>query len=559
MQNTSLAIKTWQDFNIDIPYQASGHIRTLCPDCSSGRQKSKEKCLSVSVADGLFFCHHCGFKGGLDNNKKEIDIIEYFKLPKQEIKTNLPGNVITWFEKRGISEKTLFNSKIGFGENKDIQFPYYKGGKIVNIKHRSNPKKFWQEKDAEKCLYRFDEISELMANFLIITEGEVDCLSFLEAGYTAVTSIPDGAPSATAKEFHTKFDFLTSADEVLKRYSKIILAVDNDIPGKLLEKELSRRIGIERCYRVEYPEGCKDPNDVLVRHGKVDLKSVINNAKPFPVEGLFSAMDFTTEVESLYELGVNRGLSTGWYELDNYYTVKPNEVTIITGIPGSGKSNWIDNLAINMVAKHDWRFLFFSPENWPVERHLQGLLEKTLKKPFAQNGKNIERMEKIDAIETLEVLSKYLFFVYPKEGYLTVDEILEKAKIAIFRYGINGIVIDPWNEVDHNFDKMTEAQYLSKCLSKIRQFAKRNSVHIWVVAHPKNLLKDKNGEYKPPTMYEISGGAHWRNKADNGLCLHREDYNVDETTIYIQKIRFKEVGRLGEIKLLYSRDVGNYI
>jgi twinkle protein len=557
MQHSELVIKTWEDFNIDIPPGSSGHIRTLCPECSAQRNKSKEKCLSVDIGEKLWLCHHCGFKGSL-NNKKDFEIIKYFKLPKQEIKTNLPINMVEWFKKRGISESTLLKCNIGYGNSKDIQFPYYKDNKIVNIKHRAHPKNFWQEKDAEKCLYRFDDIRN-GGNFLIITEGEVDCLSFIEAGYSMVTSIPDGAPSVTSKEFHTKFDFLKSAEKIIELYDRIILATDSDKPGQLVENELARRIGPEKCFRVEYPNGCKDANESLIKNGIKSLENLINNAKPFPVEGLFSAIDFKSEVENLYNLGVNRGLSTGWGELDDFYTVKPNEITIVTGIPGAGKSNFIDNLAVNMMSLHDWKFLFFSPENWPVERHLQSLLEKTLKQPFSQNSRHINRMSKDDVLETLEIIGKYLFFVYPKDGYLKVDEILEKAKVAIYRHGINGVIIDPWNEIDHDYLGMNEAQYLSKSLSKIRQFAKRNAVHIWIVAHPKNLTKDKDGNYNPPTMYEISGGAHWRNKADNGLCLHRPDYKINETNIYIQKIRFKEVGKTGEIKLHYSQDVGNYI
>ncbi|MFH1691515.1 MAG: DnaB-like helicase C-terminal domain-containing protein [Candidatus Omnitrophota bacterium] len=396
------------------------------------------------------------------------------------------------------------------------------------------------------------------ADTLIITEGEIDCLSFIEVGHRTVTSVPDGAPSESAKEFHTKFDFLKSAEKIIEKYKRIILAMDNDTPGKLMEAELARRIGIERCYRVEYPSACKDANESLKKYGGEKLKEIISNAKPFPVEGLFSAIDFKTEVQNLYELGSNRGLSTGWNKADENYTVKTGEVTVITGIPGMGKSTWMDNVAVNMMQNHDWKFLFFSPENWPVERHIQNLLEKVLKQPFAKHAQYTERMHLNDAIETLEIIGNYMFFVYPKEGYLKVDEILEKAKVAIFRHGVNGIVIDPWNEVDHDYDNMTEAQYLSKALSKIRMFAKRNGIHIWIIAHPKNLTKDKDGNYKPPTMYEISGGAHWRNKADNGICVHRHDFDIDETEIIIQKIRFKEVGKTGSFLLSFSRDIGVY-
>jgi len=268
--------------------------------------------------------------------------------------------------------------------------------------------------------------------------------------------------------------------------------------------------------------------------------------------------DFKNEVLGLYDKGVDRGLSTGWKALNEYYTVKPGEFTVITGIPGHGKSTFMDALAVNMVREHGWRFVFYSPENWPVERHLKSLLEKTTLKPFSSNGRHTERMAKDDVTEVLDIMSDYYYFIYPQKDILGVDEILDKARIAIFRYGINGVIIDPWNEIDHLYENMTEAQYLSKTLSKIRQFARRNAVHVWVIAHPRNLIKDKNGNYQPPTMYEISGGAQWRNKSDNGLCIFREDFGVYESEIFIQKVRFREVGKVGSAKLIYSEETGNY-
>jgi twinkle protein len=554
-------MKTFSDFNIDIPPGASGQIRTLCPECSGERKKQNNKCLSVDISKGVFFCHHCGHSGGL-NGDKDNETLQKFIKPKYSPKTKLPDKVVEWFKGRGISEKVLALNKIGYGQSwqdkNGIQFPYYKDGVVVNIKHRSAKKDFRQEKNAEKCLYRFDEISECRGNDLIITEGEIDALSLQTVGYEMVTSIPDGAPSTDAKQFNSKFDFLKSAEAIFRHCTKIILAVDNDTPGKLVEQELARRIGAERCYRVHYPDGCKDANDVLVKHGGEALREAINKAAPLPVEGLFSAADFEDEVCLLYRLGENRGESTGWNSLDGYYTVKPGEFTVITGIPGAGKSNFLDALVVNMAQDFGWRFVFFSPENWPVKRHLQSLIEKTEKKPFAKHGQFEERMSETDVREVLGVLSEYFYFIYPERDMLTVDTILEKARAAIFRYGVRGVIIDPWNEVDHQYENMTEAQYLSKSLSKIRQFAKRNAVHVWVVAHPRNLVKDKDGNYKPPTMYEISGGAHWRNKADNGLCLFRNDYQVHETEIFIQKIRFKEVGKVGSIKLKYIEDTGDY-
>ena len=545
------------DYDIHIPEGSTGQIRMQCPQCSQTRHKHYEKCLSVNVDDQTWYCHHCGFKTPNGGGK--------YKVPEYKPVANLPENVIEWFKKRGIEENVLIENQIGYGRSfsdlNGIQFPYFKMGRVVNIKHRTHDKRFRQEKDAEKCFYRFDCLVG-GSGTLIITEGEIDALSFCQAGFPVVVSIPDGAPSASSKSFRTKFDFIRSAEKQLANFDRVILAVDNDEPGQRAEEELARRIGAEKCYRVKYPDGCKDINDVLVKHGVDYVKDVITSARPLPVSGIIEPLDMENRMYELHDCGFVRGKSTGWNSVDEYYTVKPCEMTIVTGIPGSGKSNWIDNLMLNLSVFENWSHAVFSPENWPIERHLQTLLEKLLQKPFAKAYKKwdrvIERMSREEVGAGLKELNDYFHFIVPKDELMTVDTILEKARIAIFRYGVKGIVIDPWNEVEHHYAGLREDQYISLQLTKIRQFARKNGVHVWVVAHPKNLSKDENGVYKPPTMYEISGGAHWRNKADNGICIHRPDYEKDEVQIYVQKIRFREVGKIGQVGLKYIRSTGRY-
>lgn len=533
-----------------------------CPQCSPSRRKASDPCLAVNIDDGVFYCHHCGYtnpRGG-----------KVYKRPSYRAKLNLPDSVVKFFKDRGIGSEVLIENKIGFGESfagkHGIQFPYFKGGNIVNIKHRTHDKQFRQEKDAEKCFYRFDSIIDRTGR-LIITEGEIDALSCCQAGMDTVVSIPDGAPSASSKSFRTKFDFIQSAEKLIERFDSIVLAVDNDEPGRRAEAELARRIGPEKCKRVSYPEGCKDLNDVLVKFGPDGVCDVVKSARPLPISGIIEPLDMKNRICELYDCGYVRGFLTGWKSVDQIYTVKPCEMTIVTGIPGSGKSNWLDCLMMNLSLRHGWSHAVFSPENWPIERHIQTLLEKLCDKPFARPVKQwsphgtvvVDRMSKKMAESGLAELDEYFHFIVPDDEIMTVDTILEKVRVAIFRHGVKGVVIDPWNEVEHNFGGLREDQYISLNLTKIRQFARKNGVHVWVVAHPKNLRKDDNGGYQPPTMYEISGGAHWRNKADNGICVHRPNYNKDEVQIIVQKIRFREVGRIGEASLRYVRSTGKYI
>ena len=539
----------FSDYGIEI--QSSGvQVRTVCPECSPERKKSKEKCLAVNTVEGVWLCHHCGWAGGL---KQE----EYKTFPDPKIK--LPQNVIDYFAKRGISEGLLEQEHIGFeksGGKGWVKFPYFYNSVCVNVKYRTATKDFRQEKDAKKCLYRMDKLRTSQKKTLIITEGEIDALSFVAIGLEA-TSIPDGAPVGNAKNFHTKFEFLKSAQLVLDKFQKIIIAGDNDEPGQKAIRELGRRIGIEKCFVVSYPDGCKDANDVLVQHGSEKLHEVVRKARPFPVEGVINPADCRDLLKSEYQNGVTGGVSTGYPVLDEIYTVRTGELTIVTGIPGSGKSNFLDAMIVKMIERHDWRFAYFSPENWPIQRHMQTLTEKVVNKSFFPSTWG-ERMTPVESDEAVTYLDEYVRFILPKDEILNVDTVLKYARILCLQFGIKGLVIDPWNEIEHDQKPgEREDQYISKQLTKIRRFARFNDLHIWLVAHPTKLTKNSSGEYDPPTMYDISGGAQWRNKADNGLCVYR-DFTSNLTTLIVQKVRFKEIGKIGERAFQYVYS-GNYI
>jgi twinkle protein len=565
-------MKTFHDFGIEVPAGASGNIKTTCPQCSPNRRKQSAPCLSVNVDEGVWNCFHCSWTGSLKTgaDKAEAKPKKIVKPPYDFSKLGLTPKVLEYFKGRGISEKALADNQVGYGPawmpgpNEEVgclQFPYLKGGQVVNIKYRDGQKNFRQAKDAEKCLYRFDEIESRAApgRELIICEGEMDALALVTVGYNAVTSVPDGAPSPDTKNYEKKFSFLEGAEDLLAKYGKIILCVDNDAPGQTLERELARRIGFERCFRVAYPDGCKDINEVLVKHGPDAVAKVIAEAKPMPIAGLYTASDIKGDVALLFEQGFRRGLSTGWIGVDEFYTVRPGEMTVITGIPSSGKSNWLDALAVNLFKSYNWSFCFCSPENWPVQRHAASIMEKIVGKPFARSRANTDKMHKDEMEFALSVMEGHFNFIMLSDEDMVLDTILAKARASIFRHGVKGVILDPWNELEHNRPaKLSETEYISQALSKIRRFARINDVHVWIVAHPTKLQKDKEtGEYPVPTLYDISGSAHWYNKADNGITVYRHT-NEDLTEICVGKVRFREVGQRGKATLAYCRDTGTY-
>lgn len=527
-------------------------VYSTCPQCSHTRQKSNDKCLSTNTETKAFCCHHCGYSGSLANNNNKSTFVKP-KMPA--IKEEYTEEFIEYFKKRGISKSTLQKNKIA-ESNKEIIFPYFHGGEIVNIKYRTFDKQFRQARNGKKVFYGIDDITE--AKEVIIVEGEIDRLALNEAGFNNVISVPDGAPAVNTKAYSTKFDYIENCEKELEHVEKFIIATDNDLPGMKLKHELVRRLSPENCWYVEYPENSKDANDVLVKHSEFMLMSMVDGAKPCPVDGIFTVNDFKNEILNLYYNGDAGGLSTGWINIDKYYTIKPGELTIVTGIPSHGKSEYIDALTINLCKFHGWRIAYFSPENFPIEKHISKMIRKSIKKPFGINYNG--HLEENELEKEIEYLNSMVYFISPDDEELKISDIIKKAKVLVKRYGIKGLVIDPWNEIDHSRPNyMSETEYISHCLTAIRRFARIHDVHIWLIAHPTKLKKELNGKYPVPTPYDISGSAHFRNKADNCLSVWRDLENEEkDVEIHIQKIRFREVGKIGWSKLKYDIPTGTY-
>jgi twinkle protein len=429
-----------------------------------------------------------------------------------------------------------------------VVFPYFKDGEFVNAKFRDGAKNFRQIAGAEKLFFKFDDISPTT----IIVEGEMDALSIEVAGFQNCVSVPDGAPAATAKNFDTKFEYLDN--DKVRAVEKWIIAVDSDEPGRRLEDELSRRLGRAKCFRVTWPEDCKDANEVLIKHGKEVLRACIDAAHPYPVEGVFSVRDIEDELRDLIDFGLPQGEPTGWKCVDDLYAPCPAQWSLITGIPSMGKSEWLDALAVNLASNSGWVFGVCSPENQPISWHSAKLIEKRMGKrlvpgKFTQDEFNSAK----------NWLADRFHFILPEIP--TLDSVLESARELVRRHGMRGLIIDPYNELDHTSRKegVAETEYVSLFLSQLRRFAREESVHVWLVAHPAKLMKQNDGKYPVPDGYSISGSAHFYNKADNIIAVHRDTSTPGASTeVHVQKVRSRWLGRRGVANLWWQPDSGRF-
>lgn len=546
---------TWSQVGINVGNK-KGKIKTLCPKCSAKRKHPSNPCLFVNVEEGLWQCYNCFWKGSLRGREHKRPSFTY---------TPPDNQLYQWFQKRGISEETVDKFQITLEktyfsqleqEVDAIRFPFFKNGEVVNIKSRAlSDKVFRQESDAEKVLYGIDNLKE--CDWCICVEGEVDLLSLYEAGVYNVVSVPDGAPPAGSQPSSVKFEYLRNCEDVLDKMNKIVLAVDGDGPGYQLATELARRLGVERCWWVRsWPEDTKDPNEVLLKYGKEKLKGLVcDKAVPWPLKTIVTVDDVVEDVFALYEKPDQKGLSTGWNAFDEYFTVKPGELTIVTGIPGSRKSVWLDNLLINLSVKNGWMHALYSPESKPLSRHIGTLCSMLNKKSFW----GINKMSPSELLEAMERLNKYVVFLEPETEDVNFKVIMDLVAKAVKRHGIRTFVLDPWNDLDHTRAAYKrEDEHIGECLTKLRRFARHYDVHIFVVAHPRKLEKDKDGKYPVPTPYEISGSSHWWNRADNCITLWRDLHNPDDSrnVFYIQKVKRHTVGKSGDLTLWFDKNTG---
>lgn len=549
-----------------------GQTRTTCPFCSHQRKYNrKDRCLSVKKDEkGIVYdCKHCGVSGSIKEDRWVNNVVPMEKKPVAKTDPAecpaLEQKHYDWLLKeRGISKETadklrLFKSRKFFpavGQEQDaIGFPYFdKDGMVVSAKIRSIESKAFTCWQSPPSFFNIGNAVE--GEDFFIVEGELDAAAMMEAGVTAV-SVPNGAPMKVVDgkitpEEDSKFRFLWAAKSFIDKAKRIVIAVDKDSQGEALAEEIARRVGRDRCWRIEWPEGIKDANDYLRAHGKEALADFVSKPSPWPINGLYEAGKFEAQIRELYEKGIGRGSSTGYDNVDELYTIVPGQMTVVTGIPSSGKSEFVDQIMVNLAESEKWSFAICSFENEP-RLHIAKLLSKRVRKPFFDGP--TKRMADHELRAAFDWVNDRFVFLHQEDGGLSdLDSILERLRAAVLRMGIRGAVIDPYNFIERPRD-VSETEWISTMLTRIKSFCMAHGIHIWFVAHPTKLQRGADGKLPVPKGYDISGSAAWFAKADCGMTVHRiPDENPLEAQIHIWKVRFSWVGKQGETRLYY--DVG---
>ena len=565
-------MRNFANYQVDIRHRTSGVIKTICNQCLPTRHNKRDRSLRVNIDTGHCHCYHCGADFYVPDDTEEREkaerqaarkrrvaavIPQHFQRPVFDAsKTTLSDATERWLvETRCIPQSVIAELRITeqeefmpqFGaKERCVCFNYFEGGQLVNTKFRSGKKHFKMVQGVELIPYNIDSL--IGQTSCIIHEGELDAASSIAAGFKGVISVPAGANSNLSwldRFMETHFEDL----------EEIIIAVDTDSAGIRLRDELVNRLGAERCRVVAYGPDCKDANEHLVKYGLESLRIAIEQAVEVPLEGIFTAADLHGDLRALFDNGFGPGAETGWEEMDKICTYERRRNIIVTGTPGAGKSEWVDELVLRLCLRHQWKIGFFSPENIPIVYHLRKLIEKLTGHRF-QNGCG---MTEGLLARSEEFLAENVSHISLK-GNATPDRVLAKARELVVRRGCRIFVFDPLNRFDHEpAPGQTETQYISNLLNKFTEFATQYNCLLILVAHPRKMNRNPTTGATPRVeMYDINGSADFYNKADYGIVVER-DKEIGITRVYVDKVKFKHLGVGGVATFVYDPVNGRYL
>jgi len=533
-----------------------GKKEGVCPLCSSNRkpENRKAKCAMYDWERGLGTCMNCNEVFQLHTFKRKGGNDKVYNKPKQIANPLLSNKVIKWFEDRGISNSTLVKMKITEGrefmpqtgkEENAIQFNYFINNELINIKYRDGKKNFKLVKGAEKIFYNIDSI--VGHDYVVIVEGEMDVLSFVEAGIHSVISVPNGATVS-----NNNLEYLDNCIDYFENKEKIILAVDQDEAGENLKQELIRRLGAEACYTCDFGVH-KDANEFLVHNSRSILSDVIKNASAVPIENVLTLKDVDDELQEFIEEGFKPGYQIGLDNFDNIFSTYTGQFITVTGVPSSGKSDFVDRMVVGYQLKYGWKTAFASPENKPTFLHAHKLMRKIGDWMPTKEDINTNKWEEVS-----NVINDNFFFI-ENERY-DLDSVLSKGAQLVKRKGIKCLVIDPYNKVKMNgAAAMSIPDATMEYLTRIESFAKKYDVLVIVVAHPTKMYKKDDGTLDEPNMYNIKGGGEWYDASYHGLLVHR-NYEKKTVKVKVLKVKFQNLGEnQAEAHFKWDHISGNYL
>jgi twinkle protein len=414
-----------------------------------------------------------------------------------------------------------------------VALPYIKSGEVFAAKfRRPEPKEWRSSQGVSRGLYNEDCLKAGTAP-VVITEGELDALACIQAGFDRSVSLPDGWTEEGGKR-----DVLVEAEQVLRAAPYVICAGDNDAAGASLPRTVANILLGHDVRYVTWPDGCKDASDVLMQFGEGELARCLVEAKRMDPPG-----GFITGISDLPPLPTRTVLKMGMLPYDWRLAFEVGAMSVGTGTPGSGKSTFTTFAAYH-VAKHNnvkVGMLSFETHPYRTRDHLCRL----------ECGKPWDDLSDRQQAEVGATLDRSFRIVHRTfdAGSHNLGWLKDMVYTLAVRDGCKMIIIDPWNELEHlpePGENMTS--YINFALQQIRVWAEQFDTHICLIAHPRKMMTQ--GKPQAPTGYDIADSAAFFNKPSLGFTVHQELGEDGMTFVRLNVWKVRDVQ-------LYNIDKGN--
>lgn len=281
-----------------------------------------------------------------------------------------------------------------------------------------------------------------------------------------------------------------------------------------------------------------------------------------PIKDLIYFKDVYGNLEERLKNGVSKGETTHYPLLDNHFRWMRREITIIHGYGNVGKTACALSLMLLKSIFCNYKWAIFNPENSPADFFYQDILEMFIGKPLDKKFPNCATDEEREAGK--EFINEHFFYIYPKDDSPTPDYVLKRFMEVIIKHKVDGVLIDPYNQLIHDRQGNRDDLYLELFLNKVKRFAQNQDIFFIICAHPvKPQRLGSTKMYDEPSQYDLAGGAMWDNKSDNILCYHRPNFFTDPKdtwcTLTSQKIKKQKLNGLpGKVHFFFERFKSRY-
>ncbi len=327
---------------------------------------------------------------------------------------------------------------------------------------------------------------------------------------------------------------------------------------KDFEKIVSR---VYRSYPNNFSTMCFESERLVDKKTHVDTSGEILSTE-VGINDVITCEDIKADMWDQFHNGTSRGETTYFDEIDEHWTWKKGEVTLVGGIGNHGKTCFVMQLCLIKAVKEGVKWAVFSPEQNPPKEFFDDLIQSYIGKPTEKHIPG--RMSDEEYERGMDFIGKHFFYVYPKDAPPTPKYIRETFVRLIVNKGVRGCVIDPFNQLSIDWVHGRDDRVISEFLSYEKRFAIEHNIYDLIIAHPNaGITKQIDGNYSCPDVYDFSGGAMWNNKCDNILQVYRPYYTTDKMNTEVifksQKIKKQRlVGIPGDCVLSYDRFKGRY-